>query len=127
MAPVFVAPTFRQRLVGYPNRARELIEFDGCTSLWRPACAVLAVVGLFAMPVVGGLASIYVGGNGANVPRTILGVCVAVILTSIGSKMMWREPWRLPMDSRLNAFSMYEPGGQFMVPAHRCSSPRGGR
>jgi hypothetical protein len=85
-----------------------LREFDGWRCWWCPIASAAIFVGLYALPVVGGVASVYVGGDSHNLLRVTIGVCIALALGSLSRRLLRHKPWLASLDWR---FRRYESPG----------------
>jgi hypothetical protein len=87
-----------------------LREYEGVACIW-PVIVGSARVAFWSLilPILGGLASVYVGDQGGSTPRIVLGVTVAVVLTKIGSVRATRSAWWQPLADRL--WSYEDAGG----------------
>jgi hypothetical protein len=85
-----------------------LREFDGWKCWWCPVASAAILVGLYALPVVGGVASVYLGGSDRELLRVTVGVCIALALGDLSRRLLRRQPWLAPLDWR---FRRYEAPG----------------
>jgi hypothetical protein len=96
------------------NRYRDsfalLREFDGWRCWWSPVASAVILAGLYLLPVVGGVASVYVGGSNRDLLRVTIGVCIALALAGLSTRLLRHEPWLAPLDWR---FRRYETPGDF--------------
>lgn len=94
------------------NRYRDsfalLREFDGWHCWWCPVASATILAGLYLLPVVGGVASVYVGGSDRDLLRVTIGVCIALALAGLSTRLLRYEPWLAPLDWR---FRRYETSG----------------
>lgn len=81
-----------------------LREFDGWRCWWCPAVSGVIFGGLYTMPVVGGMASIYLAHSRSMVVIT-LGVVIAVMLAEISKRLIRRQPWFAPLGWRFGRYT----------------------
>lgn len=75
----------------------ELREYDGWRCCWCPLVSGLILLGLYGMPVVGGVASVYLGGDSDSLFRVTLGVCLALVLAALSRRLLRDQPWLMPL------------------------------
>jgi hypothetical protein len=92
----------------YRDSFAVLREFDGWRCWWCPIASGLILAGLYLLPVIGGVACVYVGGNNHSFLRVTAGVCLALVLADVSRRLIRREPWLAPLNWR---FRRYESPG----------------
>jgi hypothetical protein len=92
VAIVIDAPSSLDKVQAYLFLSRRLREYGGWKSQWRPVAGLLIALSLLLLPVIGGVASVYLG-QGHNLLSATVGVCVALGLASISSRLAKGAPW----------------------------------
>jgi hypothetical protein len=88
----------------YRDAFAELREYDGWRCCWCPLVSGLIFLGLYGMPVVGGVASVYLGGDSHSLFRVALGVCLALVLAALSRRLLRDQPWLMPLKWRLRRY-----------------------
>jgi hypothetical protein len=81
-----------------------LRQFDGWRCWWCPVASGIIFGGLYTMPVVGGVGSIYLAHSRSVVVIT-LGVVAAIMLAEISKRLIRRQPWFAPLGWRFGRYA----------------------
>jgi hypothetical protein len=81
-----------------------LRQFDGWRCWWCPVASGMIFGGLYTMPVIGGVASIYLAHNRSVVAITV-GVVIAIALAEFSKRLIRRQPWFAPVDWRFGRYA----------------------
>lgn len=115
MAIVIDAPSFLGKVRGYLFLSRRLREYGGWKSQWRPVAGLLVALALLLLPVVGGVAGVYLGQSHDLLSATI-GVCVALVLAWVSSRLAKGEPWDGPVRRGLHFYEQTDnPAGPTLI------------
>lgn len=103
MAIVIDAPSFWGRVRRYLYLSRRLREYGGWKSQWRLVAGFLIALALLLLPVVGGVAGVYLGQSHDPLSATA-GVCLTLTLAWISSRLAKGEPWEGPIRRGLHFY-----------------------
>jgi hypothetical protein len=95
--------------------SRRLREYGGWKTQWRPVAGLLIALGLLLLPIVGGVASVYLGQSHDLVSATA-GVCVALALAWVSSRLAKGAPWDAPVKRGLRLYEQIDnPAGPTLI------------
>jgi len=94
----------RSRVREYQNMLWVLREHEGKRAGRWPLAALGLVIGVWALPFAGGIASFYLVKSGDSFPAVALSVALTLALGGIGASCSSRRPWYALLADRVSGY-----------------------